>query len=285
MANRCSRDNILAAEERAKAEEYCRQQKQLRDNEIDEINKKAEQMILHKVDELENDNEISKKKWRKYYASKYAAKESWHILAFVFCIVWLIIQALSSSYFRHEVLVVCELIKEYIVDGWGYVSSWSNGSGTYLAALITNSIASDIVFWIVFIIVGLLSALLFYGLPLVIIFGGNFIYLSSKAFDKENRWIMVGSAILFIAASSELSFTPQINLLLLWLIIQIAVPIIRYIIIPLIYSSIDKFQGMASDDRRNFYCNIMMVVAIIGVFISIMFMMRSCAADMARLSK
>ena len=95
---------------------------------------------------------------------------------------------------------------------------------------------------------------------------------------------MVGSGILFVAMASELFYQPPINLLLLWLAVQVAVPLLRYIIIPLICAGISKVQNMDSDEKRNFYSNIMMVVVVIAGLFFVMWVMQSCTADVVRLS-
>lgn len=96
---------------------------------------------------------------------------------------------------------------------------------------------------------------------------------------------MIGTGILFVAMSSEMIYSPKINLLLLWLLIQIIIPLNRFVIIPLIGSIFDKWKGMDSDERRNLGGNIMMVVLVIAGFIFIVWSMKSCAADMARISQ
>lgn len=112
---------------------------------------------------------------------------------------------------------------------------------------------------------------------MVVILGGSFLYLRSEGFDRANRWIMVGSGIVFVAMASEMFYKPPINLLLLWLIIQLTVPLLRYVIIPLICSFIDKVQSMDEDERRNFYSNIMIVIVLIGGFFFIIWSLKSCA--------
>ena len=52
-------------------------------------------------------------------------------------------------------------------------------------------------------------------------------YLRSRYFDRANRWIMAGSTILIIALASRSGDWPPVNLILLWLIIQVIVPVIR----------------------------------------------------------
>lgn len=291
---RCARDNAAASKARHEAEDFRDEQQRLLREEQSEIDKLAEKKIAdtksslkaskeHEVSVIKADCKSTIAKHRNYYKSEYAAKETWHILVFTFCILWLVLQALSSNYFRHEAVQMGIWIKDYVVDAGITLSEWTEGAANITSG-ISNEIASTILYWVVFVIVGLLLIALFYGVPLFAIFGGSILYLKSKSFDKANRWIMIGSGILFVAMASEMFYKPPINLLLLWMIVQVSIPLLRFIIIPLICAGISKVQNMDSDEKRNFYCNIMMVVVVIAGFIFIMWSMRSCAADMSRLS-
>lgn len=249
IEHRCSKDNAAALSAKIQGESFRDEHQRILREQKDEVDKLAEQKICSKVASLKaskesevhqilNDCKASIQKYKKYYASEYAAKETWHILIFAFCITWLLIQALSSNYFRNEAAVFCTWIKNYVIDSFETISSWMVASANITNG-INNEITSNILYWILYVVVGLLSGLLFYGVPVVIILGG-FIYLNSKLFDKANRWIMVGSGILFVAMSSEMFYTPNMNLLFLWLLVQVTVPLIRYIIIPLVGSLFDK---------------------------------------------
>lgn len=295
IEHRCSRDNNAAAIARKEAESFKDEHERILREQKNEVDKLAKQKISktvatlkvskeNEVHQILNDCKSSIRKHKKYYTSEYAIKEMWHLLVFSFCIVWLVIQAISSNYFRHEAVVLGNWVKEYVVDNWGLISVWSVSS-----ANITNGISNEIVatmlYWILYAIVGLLSILLFYGVPVVIIIGGSFIYLKSELFDKANRWIMIGSGILFVAMSSEMFYAPKINLLLLFLLVQVAVPMIRFLIIPLLGNFFDKWNRMDSDERRNLGSNIMMIIIMIAGFIFILWSMKSCSADLARITR
>ena len=291
---RCARDNAAAAQARREAEDFRAEQQRLLREEKAEIDKLAEKKVAdtksslkaskeHEVSVIKADCKATIQKHKNYYKSEYAAKETWHILAFVFCIMWLVLQALSSNYFRHEAVQLGIWIKDYVVGMWELLMEWTPAAAN-VANGIPNEIASTILYWVLYILVGVLMMVVAYALPTAMVFGGSIIYLKSKYYDKANRWIMVGSGILFVAMASELFYQPPINLLLLWLAVQVAVPLLRYIIIPLICAGISKVQNMDSDEKRNFYSNIMMVVVVIAGFFFIMWAMRSCAADMSRLS-
>ena len=294
IQRRCSRDNDAAAKARKNGEAFRDEHKRILREQTDEVNKLAEQKIADTVASLKESKALeirhiqsncksSIQKHKKYYASEYVAKELWHCMIFVFCIVWLVIQALSSNYFRSEAVVFGTWVKTYVLDSFDTVSSWATISAN-LSNGINHEIVATALYWIILALVGLLSILLFYGVPVVVILGGGFVYLKSKLFDKANRWVMIGSGILFIAMSSEMFYTPKMNLLLLWFLIQFALPLIRYIIIPLIGCLFDKWNNMDSDERRNLGCNIMMVLLVIAGFIFILWSMQSCSADLARMS-
>lgn len=292
IEKRCARDNAAASKARKEAEDFRAEQQRLLKEEKSEIDSLAEKKVAdtkaslklakeHEISVIKSDCKATIKKHKNYYQTEYAAKETWHIMAFTFCIVWLILQALSSNYFRHEALEMGTWIKDYAVYAGTTLAEWTEGAANITSG-ISNEIAATILYWIVFVIVGILLIAFFYGVPLAVIFGGSILYLKSDGFDKANRWIMVGSGILFVAMASEMFYQPPINLLLLWLIVQVAIPLLRYIIIPLIGAGISKLHNMDEDEKRNFYCNIMMVVVVIAGFFFIIWSMRSCAADLSR---
>ena len=233
VEQRCSKDNEVASKARSQAELYEAEQLNILNNQKMEIDTLAEKKIESTIMRLEQDNTESKERHRKHYAVKYASKESWHVLAFTFCIVWSIIQALSSNCFRGEVVKIFLWIGKYISDRSINVSAWTVAVAE-ISDFIPNSILSGILYWVIWVIVWLLLFLLFYIIPLLSIFCGCYIYFKSKSFDKVNRWIMIGSSMIFIAFASEVFNMQPINLIKIWVIVQIAVPIIRYIGIPLI---------------------------------------------------
>lgn len=87
--------------------------------------------------------------------------------------------------------------------------------------------------WIVGIAV--LMALVVVGIILLTYF---FYFKDDEKFDSLSKWFMVITAIVFIIFTWT-DFLIDINLILIWLILQIAMPIIRFIIIPLITGIID----------------------------------------------
>ena len=283
VEQRCAKDNAAASKARSQAEAYKSEQLRLLNNQKAEIDKLSDKKIATTVLQLTKDNKISKEKYKKSYATKYAVKEGWHVFALIFCVLWSIIQGISSNYFRGEIVELFSWISGYVNDCFINISTW-----TVDVANITNGISNDtvsvILYWILWVLVGLILLILFYVVPLVIIVGGSWMYFKSKLFDRANRWIMVGSSIFFMALASEMFYTPPINLLVICFIIQVAVPLLRYIIIPVICSLFDKYQNMDSDERRNFHCNIMMIVIVIAGFFFLIWTMQSCSADLSRMS-
>lgn len=251
---RFAKDNATASKYRREAEDFRAEQQRLLREKQYEIDKLAEQKVSdmqaslksakeHEVSVIKSECKASIEKHKSLYKIEYAAKETWHVLVFTFCIVWLIIQALSSNYFRYESVELGIWIKDYVVGTSLNISEWTEGAAK-ITFCISNEIAFTILHWLIFIIVGILLITLFYVIPLSIIFGGSLLYLRSEFFDKINKWIMVGSGILFIAMSSEMFYQPSINLLFLWIILQAAIPLLRYIIIPLLCAKIDRIKNM-----------------------------------------
>lgn len=241
-----------------------------------EIDRLAELKIAQTKDALRLECNENIEKHRNYYYADYVAKETWHIVAFTFCIIWLVIQALSSNYFRHEAMNMGIWIKDYAVYAGTTLSEWTKAAAN-ITSNIPNEIAVSIFYWIVFVIVGVLLAAIFYALPLAVIFGGSYLYFRSDKFDKANRWMMVGSGILFVAMASEMFYQPPINLLLLWLMIQVAIPVLRYIVIPLICSCINKFDDMTEEQRKAVCREIVRALLMVFCFILVMWTLRGCA--------
>lgn len=283
VEQRCAKDNAAASKARSQAESYKAEQLHLLNNQKAEIDKLSDQKIATTIQQLTRDNKISKEKHKKSYAREYAVKETWHIFILIFCVVWSIIQGASSNYFRGEIAELFSWVSGYAKDCFTNIRTW-----TVDVANLTNGISNDtvsmILYWILWVLVGLILVILFYVVPLVIIVGGSWMYFKSKLFDRANQWIMVGSSIFFIALASEMFYTPPINLLVIWFIVQVAVPLLRYIIIPVICSLFDKYQHMDSEERRNFHCNIMMIVIVIAGFFFLIWTMQSCSADLSRMS-
>ena len=272
---RCEKDNAAVAKTRSEGEAFRRKHQDLLKKEREKIDQLAEQKIYDTKAFLqeEKDQEIlqmkdeytqSVAKIRSRCEAGYAARETWHVLAFGFCILWLIIQAFTSNYFRGEIMKLFHTIGNYVVDMLGNIESWME-SAAGIAHEIPNDIASVVIYWIILIIVGILLCLIFFGVPLLAVLDGSIIYLTSGKFDKLNRWIMIGSGILFVAMASELFYKPPVNLLLLWFLIQLAVPLLRYLIFPLIGLGIDKYQDMDDDERWHFNGSIIFIIAVIGI--------------------
>lgn len=294
IEKRCFKDNVAASKARKAGEAFRDEHERILREQTEEIDKLAENKIATTIVSLKQAKELEIKhiqsickssiqKHKKYYASEYVAKEMWHVIIFIFCIVWLAIQAVSSNYFRNEAVVFSNWVKTYMIDSFDTVSSWATSSAT-ISGGINHEIVANILYWIILIIVGLFSILLFYGVPVVVIMSGGFVYLRNSLFDKANRWVMIGSGIFFVAMSSEMFYTPKTNLLLLWLLVQVAIPLIRFVIIPLIGSFFDKWNSMDSDERRNVGCNIMMIIIVIAGFVFLIWSMQSCSADLAKMS-
>ncbi len=275
-------NNKLALEARLEAESYKLEQQNMLDSIKVEIDIAAKKKVSSAVLQLTEDNELSKEKYKKYYIAKYVAQEAWHVLIFTFCIVWCIIQALSSNYFRGYVVKIITLIMVYINDRFVNINSL-----TLAIANITNEIpihtVSVILYWIVYILVGLILLILFYLVPPAIIIGGCYMYLKSEFFDLINQWIMIGSSILLISFTSEMVYTPPINLLVVWFILQGVAPLLRHIIIPFLRLSKSTYHNMDFDEQLRLRSNIKGIILTVFIIILLMLSLKSCCMGITEL--
>lgn len=276
VKKRYADDNAAASKARSEGEYFKAEQQRLLLNKKHEIDRLAELKIAQTKEALRAECNEKIEKYRNYYHADYVAKETWHIVAFTFCVLWLVIQALSSNYFRHEVMDMGIWIKDYAVYAGTTLSEWTKVVAN-ITSNIPNEIVASIFYWIVFVIVGVLLAAIFYALPLAVIFGGSYLYFRSDKFDKANRWMMVSSGILFVAIASEMFYQPPINFLLLWLIIQVVIPVLRCIVIPLICSCVNKFNDLTEEQKKNVYRDIVCNLLMVFCFILAMWALRGCA--------
>ena len=177
-----------------------------------------------------------------------------------------------SNCIRADVVEIFGWIKEYIVSVWDN-SLLLAEKAAGVSDLIPNDVIAVILYWLIFIMVGIFLMLLLYGVVSYILIGTCYLYLKSDKFDKINRWLMVSSGICFIAMGSEIFNHQVCNLILLWLIIQVIVPLLRYYMIPFITNRIKKYRYMDDEDRRHFEAVIVVFVAIISIVIFLKFVL------------
>ena len=125
-------------------------------------------------------------------------------------------------------------------------------------------------FWFLRILILILLVVLFYVVPGGGIFTGSFLYLRSSKFDRINRWIMIGSGIFLVAFSSVLNDPPQINPILLWILVQIIVPVGRFLIFPLLCTIRKKLDEQDYYETRNLKIKIVSALIAIAVIITIL---------------
>lgn len=220
-----SRDRAAAAEERRSAEQYKAEQEQLKRDELKLIDQSADEKIKAEKARLQRDNELSKDKTEKHYKAEYAAKETQHFAMFLFCTVWCVIQAVFTPKVTEDISQVVSWIAQYAVSAWGWILSWSAG-----AAAVTNNIANTtvatILYWVVYGLIWLLSAVLLY----VVIMGGtvfvSWLYLSNDHFDQYNKRFMAYTGVLWIVSSYAMPELP-VNLFLIWIGLQLLTAILK----------------------------------------------------------
>ncbi len=275
VESRCARDNEMAAKARREGEEYRDKYEQLLEKEEAHIDELADQKIADekkylretKKAEVEAIRIACDKKIERHrvlFALMYSAKETWHVVAFAFCIMWDFIQTLSSTYLRGQFVEFGGYIKEYVGFVRSHTGLWVKALADK-ALLISDARVAAVVYWIITILMALVLVLFFYGVPLGVIVGGGRAYLSSKKYDKIARWLMISSAIAVIALSSEcVGVRLPLNAILLWLIIQVAYPVIRYILIPFGSMVCVNISEMSEDSRKELITAIIYAVLIIG---------------------
>ena len=292
---RCTRDNEAAARARSEGEEFRSEYEKLLGTELAQIDMLAEGKIADTKARLKKDKEDAVKRINFEAASKlrqrsldlknlYDAKEWWHDFVIAFCIVWSLMQAAVSVRFKEYGYEVWSWINNYIGFAEVKISEWS-GFIAGVSSAIGNRAVSAIVYWIILLIVVLLLVILFYGIPIGIIAVGGYAYLKSSRFDKAARWIMIGSAITTIAVSSEIAgIRFDINLLLVWMIVQIAFPLVRFILLPLIIAMVDDLTSMSTDERKQFLISMGYVLLFVGCIIVFGLILNGMAKDFSEFS-
>ena len=273
--HRFEKDNAAAAEALRKGKAYEKRYKQLLENETSHIDALAESKIAKTVEVLNIDKERAVSRIKKKYKNdleadrtsiqaRYLAKEGWHGFVFTFCILYSTIQAICSSAVRAEFGTAFVYIWDLFLQIFNTLDDWTIFVAD-LAAGLADGMTSSILYWVVYIFIGLLLLLVLQILPILAGIIINVRYLRSKYYDKPSQWIMIGSGLFLIAMTAEHFLSIPVNILLLWSLVQISVPIIRYVLIPLAARYTEKLNSMDYYEQRNHRIKVLAVLAIIGV--------------------
>ena len=95
---------------------------------------------------------------------------------------------------------------------------------------------------------------------------------------------MIASGIAVIAISSEcVGFRLPVNVFILWMLIQTAFPVIRYIIIPCVVTLYQNYRELPYDRQREIRDNMITVVIGIATIIFILWAFTSCVNDVSEI--
>ncbi|MBQ6538563.1 MAG: hypothetical protein IJL75_06615 [Eubacterium sp.] len=219
--SRCKKDNDAAAESRSRAEKNEKETRELLQNEKQHIHTEAENLVadhIRKLDEkadryLENrSNELD----MKYKIDRDKAK-----VVFSLMLVHIVCFGVFSEHLRQDVVGIGKAIGTAFILGLKLVQGWMKGAGR---ALKDVSVIGDITPYLILV----LAVLAVTGVLITLIYR-TFKYLTNKSlFDKAPRWIMASTGVLAVSISrADLPFAENWNLILIWLAIQIAFPLIR----------------------------------------------------------
>ena len=211
------------------AEKYEAEQKKILDDMNEQVDARAEIKILGIRDELQNEYTGRTRMTQGLLRTRYAAKEWLHRLIFSYCIIWSVIQLITSEALRRDFISIGLWIKDYAVDRIQNIRAWTAGAAG-VTEKISNETLAGILHWLILGIVGVLLVALFFGVPLLSVWFVIRYLKNRERFDKVNRWVMVSTAIAVISVGwTDFLGLSKYKLPLIWLGIQVLTPVIRWI--------------------------------------------------------
>ena len=259
---RCKKDNDAAARARSEAEKLQAERQKLLNDEKGKINDAADRKIRDYLYQMQEREERYTDDTETYYKCQYFFKEAWYVVCFVFCVLWLVIMAVTNKYLGSCYKEIWNTITGYFIDRWNTTYMWSVAAGGIFSGL-SNHVVATILYYLITIVVGILLMAIFYGLPVILIFIIFKEYFFGEAFDKFARWIMVGTGIFVVALSSERQELMPHNLVWWWIAVQVALPVTRYIVIPLIKYLIEQHNDMSYEAKQEFQRSIISAVVML----------------------
>ena len=211
------------------AETYEAEQKKILDDMNAQVDARAELKILGIRDELQNEYTQRTRMTQGLLRTRYAAKEWLHRLIFSYCIIWLVIQLITSEALRRDFISIGIWLKDYAVDRIGNIKAWTSGAAG-ITEKISNETLAGILHWLILGIVGILLIALFFGVPLLSVWFAVRYLKNRERFDKVNRWVMVSTAIAVISIGwTDFLGLSKHELPLIWIGIQVITPFVRWI--------------------------------------------------------
>lgn len=245
VESRCKRDNDAASQARQQAEKLQKSYQELIDNEKSEIDKAATKKIEQNFNNMRKREKDYKESVEKHYSGLHVLKESWYVGIMTFCILWLVVLFCTNTYMISCVTQIAGGIKDYVVVMAESIGEAADTVGSLFLG-VPNSILAQVLYAVFGVIIGILLFFIFYFTPVICVYLAFKYYLLTERFDNINRWIMVGSGILFV---SEAYACPELmpkNILIWWMLLQVVVPVIRWAW-PLI---MEKAGGIKTEEKE-----------------------------------
>ena len=219
--SRCKKDNDAADESRSRAEKNEEETRQLLENEKQHIHEEAENLVtdhIRKLDEIEDrylEKRLSELN-KKYIIDRDKAK-----IVFTLMLVHIVCFGVFSERLGQDMIGIGKAVGKEFDWGLQVVQGWMKGAGR---ALKDVSVIGDITPYLILV----LAVLAVTGVFITLIYVA-FKYLTNKRrFDEAPRWIMASTGVLAVSVSrADLPFVENWNLILIWLAIQVAFPLIR----------------------------------------------------------
>ena len=211
------------------AEKYEAEQKKILDDMNAQVDARAELRILGIRDELQNEYTQRIRMTQGLLRTRYAAKEWLHRLIFSYCIIWSVIQLITSEALRRDFVSIGIWLKDYAVASIQNIKAWTAGAAG-VTEKISNETLAGILHWLILGIVGILLIAVFLGVPLLSVWFAVRYLKNRERFDKVNRWMMVSTSIAVISIGwTDFLGLSKYKLPLIWIVIQVLTPIVRWI--------------------------------------------------------
>ena len=219
--NVCKKDNDAAAESRARAEKNEKEIRELLENEKQHIHTEAENLVADHVRKLDEKADRYLEKRLNELKMKYKIDRDKAKVAFCLMLVHIVCFGVFSEHLRQDVVGIGKAIGTAFILGLKLVQGWMKGAGR---ALKDVAVLGDVTPYLILV----LAVIAVTGVLITLIYL-TFKYLTNKSlFDKAPRWIMASTGVLAVSVSrADLQFVGNWNLILIWLAIQIAFPLIR----------------------------------------------------------
>ena len=262
---KCKKDNTEAEKARTEAEKYRKEWRRLLNEQNTEIEKAAEQKIKNCREELKREYRNMVLRQNSLFNAKFSAADGWYVFVFIFSVVWLIIQALTSKYFYGCICEAAKVVASYFV----FMANITEKITLEAARFVSGGAELNFIGWIVLVLVGLIMIIVLFIVPLALSAGTVFLYMFSEKFDKVQQWLFVASLMFIVAISSNVIGISSYNIILWWFVLQISVPITRFAVVPVVTEYFDEEAYMRADMREIWkYTSIAVITAVeIAVFL------------------